>query len=1045
MKWKFISGSTWSILLALFVCPVALAAEDYPVSPYTLLPENAAKLLEAETPADIPFDERLNFAKHYADSGRPALAYWLLEGQYDAPKNIETAFLLFRLYEDFGASTKAFDVILKIMQMIEQTTSFEQNLWDVRLSAMLRYLIRDDRLVEMKTGVEVWRKRFHDWPLLKVALIEWDAIWIGSEVLQTKGNEVVRLCRAYDVCLSVSLPLFDAGYKSLAVKSVMKAFRYADSEAEKWLVISELARLHAWDITSKLLGGLVVSSSNITRWFELSRYENLKEVIAERVSGFAPEDSLDTWRMAGLFSRLDDHEAVARIIGEVKTWPEDVDSLIVITRTLRLLLSAKTNRKDKTKWKKLLNELWEFIGQMQLTKLEKARLILVAEKQSTRKAKATIKKLTDDVETMNGLLADLVAFEGRVVLREPEAFSALVKKFSAFSDKRRFVLIEAMKKWETKNGWRTSSGAKEELYASIIKPYNKGDDIGYLLITDYLVDARKRNEAFEMITQAIGRSLPVAERLALLRLTIAREEALAMLGNRTEVKCLRDQLRKIELLLRGYRDEAALSLLSEITRNEENYDKLFLARLLAKRYLSYKKSLTYMWRKGLVSKDIFVHSVIRLLFDHVEENKAAANWVEVFFVLNTIASTNRIDDPAVSDTLREALYEAGRDVDNAVFEIFEQFESRGPQTLASFSGVAAVLGRNPNPDFFTVVWERIKREQIASELLFPVIVGLLDNPHNQRQSEVEDVFDKWKDALDENKKDSEFFEMGWLLLGAASVFDIDKRKISLDIAKMIKNKNSLSETLKEDIKTLSDPLDTERLPPVRWSSTYEQDYRRNETIANDVTKALERYDWMLEICWSKLNSESRHIKFTISISTDRVGDIYQLLFFDVPGKQKEFESCMRNHLLGLRLKKESDRFGKARLTVNLGAIEPIAVTPAMIDYRRKMANETIERLSDDIEKNQDHENTLDDYGEFLDDLSATLVILAYRLSYDDELYNEVAWWVETIQHETSTAERIRGEAKWIYLGPHALYFAVFLLLCGPAVVVIRRLLIMRRR
>ncbi len=1012
-----IPASILLLLLSLFLVSAPAWAKTPVFDPEVAYPDVIEPLL-TNSLNDLSPQQRIQLASHFAHTEHPAMASYLLDAVANGNADPHLLDIRFRIAASVKQYDRALGLAKELIETLKPSKQVSSDLWDERLAYVLSWLHEYSYWQQGRELAEKASKRFPDWPKLAAQALHFQLETESWEEIGASVRERVINCPSSIGCLELALVLRQTGHPELAQLAVIQAWRTARSFQEQLELFRFTDRSDSPAFSERMLQHLFQQKPTDAQIVALaSAAKHSRSWLAKQLDGNEKQPSELLWARIMLLIQSGDTKQAVALLPPLEKTPLSAEQLYRELFVVRQLLDALGAGAEKAVVQAREHELLHMFPPKTLSPLWRLRLLSLVREVADPKTKQVVLAEVQKLAEPDNLFVHGAELRIRQQMGQGESVANLLRQDMETNAKDnlsvRSVMIEQAMQMNRDGCFDSDSRAREALADALSKLVPKQLTHFVLLqALESLTELDKRFEVAELLRKIDTETWSVAQRLEISHLILANRlnrEAGSFLES-IQAAETRDRLEQIEQLFLADRHEQAQAVCFALENDAAN-SSLDLARRLLPHYLNYRSSLTFLSRQQRIGLDIFTQLIIRNLLRHIDQAKASADWATVIDIVTRMMQ-ERIKDEK-RNSLRKALWEVDVDLDAVLFDVYQRFQSFGPQPLDRRLTILTALVKAPNPDFFSVAWQHVAELKLSASQLQHLIRALSLRRQTDMQPLIDELMEKWLDALDEDTKDH--------LLAAhalqASAAAIEQQGVQQSEIDRLQSKQEdieiLQATLDRMDKRIQDARNAVELVPAHATLELTAKAETHGFNTAEVNEQMMHYDWLLEDCLLDTKGLVQPVSFSMEATTDRYGQIRQVSFSKAPSGIAAERTCLRNRLKGLTLANVEAPFGVGFLIVRIDPTRKRGMTVLALDHQEqqiKLTRMVITQHLDDLksERSRRMDAILQQQK-----LARRLMMLAYRSSFDPAIYRTASWWFDVMGDDPEFARKIKGEVKWI--------------------------------
>ncbi|RJO74556.1 MAG: hypothetical protein C4523_00470 [Myxococcales bacterium] len=1011
------SAAMLPIAIVLVLCSAVCEAKVQPPNP--AFATATLPLLEAE-PEALSESERLAASDALFDAGFPATAAWALGPSLDTGQTAELLFRRLRLAQSMGDLPQILRLTEQLAKAVDLPTSWDKDPWDARLAEIARAL-RGYNLFDLGgEWIDAWRASHPDWPALAAEAAVWQQRF-GAKGARVDIEAHVESCPAFDACLAWADAAKALDRPVLTGLALIRAWRQAENGEAVQSAFERALAYGLKGLALRLLPDALAEQpepARLEKW--IAALPDGKETFVGYLNLLAPANDAERWESLRLLWKAGQPTTPIEALRKPGGGSEDPAAMLAELRLLATVIGETSSGGQRNEWIERAAEIWKTIPREKLEPLDRLSLIRSAAVLAQPATRGELTSLLQSTLASGATFSQLAEIDLLLAMGDfPSAVTKVELLNQQATPEAKSVLWEWTGHWQERALFHTDRRAFSLVIESMKELDTASAPLAMLAqAVRFLQKTNKPNEALSLIRRTTQEPQTWPRQFLLAGLALesrGNREAIAHLDAVTDEMPASARLWRIDLNFRLSRHERALEEQYALRSAMPSSESLTLALRMAAFFHRYKTDLRTPRKNEQASPDLYLHSLLSSIFLHIDDRQAAADWETAFALLGRLRGDPRTGDYLASLRLRELLWRMENDLDNAVFDAFQRFDAFGPQPVERLFAAARALAGNANSDYFESALSALSAVEAPAGEWRKLLWAASESSRQNIAARLEKIESAWKAALEANDKGAAFERQGELALSLAAWRVQEAELATRALASTRTQTDKLSATLTQLRNRFRANPDTGAPPLRRLSIAIVPDPQTHSFSSKIIAAQLAELDWLIGDCLEADASANEAFRFPIETTTDENGLVQMAAVFELPKTQDSARECLRSRLTGCPLEGVEPPFGHGRVIVEATPGEPRGWTMEEQNRAEATLMKLIERLAETHDRTTGEIEEIGRRTAALANADERWMNLAYRASYEPEVYRDVAWWQTHVKRDLQTAARIRREARWISL------------------------------
>jgi len=969
-----------------------------------------------------------------------------------------------RLYLEFLIATQKRDIInaqkltKQLVTALATEKQIDQNIWENRLVKIWQWHREKNLIDQGKLIFDQQFSQFNQWPLLASEHLLWCSFFEPETQIRKETLERLEDCKDFNSCNAPIKILNSLNSPVVARYWLLNSWQMATTKAQL-LATLNTAILIGDNISSrKILDNILDKTLSLEDFRQLFLLmPQYQQTIINRLKEIPIENDEQKIRLISLLWQLKEYKHVKSMLpqhkneesdnkekasADINESPKDKIKTVAKIPTrqkeesffpttleafklLQNISSSNVFSKQKSYYKTLSDQLLEKLLTTKQTEEDK-RLLLYSVKISPVKVELK-QQLLKNIETNiteQSLEQKLLSLKLNMATGRTNKAAIDYSAISSSHPDDVSLVWEILKHYKNRKYFKNSMNIEQQWIGSM-KAASASKNINRVYQSaPILRGMKKRKEAQQLAVSAINLPMKTLEKieLAMIVSDVYRSKSFSDFAKSIDRNNIIDELLLlISLYFKMDMHEQALEVFHLLEQNKSLSTPLYLASRLANNYVQYKAAIKHMKRRTRISLDIYTNLIVRLLRKHIETSKIKY-WTESFALLQKLQSEIAIENHTAERRLRKAMWETNEDIDACIFEFLSIFQSNKDQPYEELISVATILAKNQNPDFFSVLWQRIKlleNEQNIFSMQDSTMQVLLSSFLSHKREECKNDFlrlcDRWKQLLLKQNDADKYMVAAYSL---SAMYNYQKDSFETENNFFNSSQNAIKRTVDDIKKELDKIADKETLSSRRARIVMEEDPETHDFSASTIHQQTIQNAWFFSDCLAYSVKIKEDYKATAEITVDSNGMVAKVTLRSFPAGLNSEKECLTKRLKGFVFTNIEPPFGFGKLQIHSFATEPNGITDADREFKKGK----LEQLKDKLVAAQDKfEQTEEDRADFLEDIADNAknnLRQAVRRSYDEEVYQSAAWWYKNFLDDKASSIRLTNERRWIIVSPY---------------------------
>lgn len=960
--------------------------------------------------------------------------------------------------------TKPDKLTKDLLAALKQKLPIDKQLWDKRLNRIFKWYRKQNYLDNNKDLINDFRKQFPDLPAFNTEHMIWRSYFEQEYEVLNEALSLLDNCTKFNECLA---PIEFLNHCNLPIQSryyFYKSWKLAKSK-EDFMQLLKTAILIADSIdANKILASILtrnLSVEDFTNLLVLMPFKQ-EEILKKLFAHAAEKPAIITsvlellWEMKAykqiksILPPLAEDEAKPEQKGNNSEQTEDkkakkdtadldkkkkvtLDKILPVSLASYKFLSKVANSnvfgKDQQYYKAMLQDLTNKILSTNISDKDKKFLLLY-----TRPAKGdkvsqkVISEYLDELSKAEKFSDVVILFKYYLLSgnknKSQIQFSTLVNKFKNKAQ----LLNEIMFLFHKLKLLNNNKSIQSQWFGRLNNVSNKTDYLEVAQNAAIYKELNKTRESQAIVMKAANSGFNTLQQIELANISATGFNGRQFTNFASGIKTNENTDERFLLLSLYFRldlHEQALAMFYKLNSENNNPASLIFAKRLLLDYISFKVSLKHSRRKTIVSLDIYTQLIVKILNGYLE-NAKPVNWPQLFSILQNLQTSPEYNSAIMDRNLRKAFYDINQDVDATLFEFYSRF-TKEKQPFEKWIAIASVLAKNQNPDFFSVIWEKIKAINSDNNNIFKLdgnslknlLYSLLSNNRKEYEKLFTTLCDKWQAILTKQENSNELSHAALIL---SAIFNYQTE--IYNIAKTFLNQNLAA--IDKNISELEKLESSEDLPFRKARILLTEDIETHDLSAKEIHSQTLRYDWYFADCLSYQTIIKDDYTAFAEITTDSDGKVTNVSLRSFPAGFDEERKCLENKFTGFVYDNIEPPFGFGKIIFNSASTNPNGLTQTDREFKKQRALKLKAYLQS---KKELFEANYKRHLEFLGSIfsyAKSSMRKSVATSYDQKQYMNAAWWYKNIANDIKSHDRILTERYWIMALPYLVFGALVL-------------------